>query len=64
MYVLVGTCWIAGTVYLYLCPEADSLGTRPLGNFRSEDFFTRDRRALRLCIGTLREEKEWDGGWR
>jgi hypothetical protein len=51
MNVLVGTCWIAGTVYLDLFPEADSPGTRPLGNFRSEDFFTLDRRPLRLCIG-------------
>jgi hypothetical protein len=34
MYVLVGTCWIVGTVYLYLCPEADSPGTRPLGKFQ------------------------------
>ena len=38
MYVLVGTCRIAGTVYFDLDPGADSLGTRPLGNFRLEDF--------------------------
>jgi hypothetical protein len=31
VYVLLGTCWIDGTVYLDLDPEADSPGTRPLG---------------------------------
>ena len=25
IYVLVGTWWIAGTVYLFVDPEADSL---------------------------------------
>jgi hypothetical protein len=30
MYVLVGTCWMAGTVYLIVDPEADCLGTSPL----------------------------------
>ncbi len=38
MYVSVGTCWIAGTVYLGLDPEAEGLGTRPLGGVGSEDF--------------------------
>jgi len=56
MYVLVGTCWMAGTVYWYLDPEADSAGTRPLGNFGSEDFFTRDWSALRQYIRKNRRE--------
>lgn len=30
MNVLVGTCWIAGTVYLDGEPDADMGGTRPL----------------------------------
>ena len=30
MYVLVGTWWMAGTVYLERCPEADSGGNKPL----------------------------------
>ena len=38
MYVLVGTCLMAGTVYLYLVPDAVSSGTRPLDDFRLEDF--------------------------
>ena len=48
MYVLVGTCWIAGTVYF----EADSPGTRPLGSSGQKTFFASDRRVLRLCIET------------
>lgn len=50
IYVLVGICWIAGTVYLYLFPEPDSPGIKPLGSIRSEDFMY-NQRDLRLCIG-------------
>ena len=53
MYVLVGTCWIAGTVYLFLDPGEDSLGIRPLGHIRSEDFFPFSM----LCIGTQKRMK-------
>ena len=39
MYVLVGTCWIAGTVYLD--PDADFSGTRPLDDLGlAGDFLT------------------------
>lgn len=38
MYVLVGTCWIVGTVYLSLDPGADSLGVRLLGKISLERF--------------------------
>jgi hypothetical protein len=33
IYVLVGTCWMAGTVYLGLDVEVDSLGNIPLETF-------------------------------
>ncbi len=45
MYVLVGTCWIAGTVYLDLSPR-----TRPLDFVKSEDFFMLYRRVLGLYM--------------
>ena len=31
MYVLLGRCWIAGTVYLRADAEVDGWGERPLG---------------------------------
>jgi hypothetical protein len=44
MYVLVGTCRIAGTVYLCLTPDADSPGTKPLSIFQLEDDFSETTR--------------------
>lgn len=64
MYVLVGTCWIAGTVYLYLYPVADSPGTRPLG-ISGQKTSLRAIGGLRgLVMGYKEEEKESEGGWR
>jgi hypothetical protein len=58
MYVLVGTWWIAGTVYLDLAPAAVVPGTKPLEDCRSEYFLTREEKVRRLSGGIQKGRRE------
>lgn len=57
MCVLLGTWWMAGTVYLYFSPVGDSPGTRPLGG-ALEGFFGCGWRDLRR-VGYRMDEDGW-----
>ena len=63
MYLLVGTWWMAGTVYLFFCPEADLPGSKPLGVFRSEGYLAHDGEVLNLCMVTQKDKGRVEG-WR
>lgn len=60
IYFLTGMCYIAGTVYLFLVPKVYSPGTSPLGSLELEEFFKRQRSALKWCfeIGEIEKGKK------
>lgn len=57
MYVLVGTYWIAGTVYLDIDPEGDSGGSTPLPKLMLGDFFARTAELIEAVCGDIKGRK-------
>lgn len=57
MYVLVGTCWIVGTVYLDTDPEGDSGGSTPLPKLMLDDFIARTAELIEAVRGGVKGRK-------